>query len=189
VGEPEPPFGLPFRYSRGSMRSRSLSCLAALLALGCARNSVLEVDIDLPPGPAGRFAVVQFETSDSEFTSSWGRTDAWPGTPLTAARQAAHYSVVSEAVETRVRVKVNFCSTADCTGLEDAPDRVPAAWYELERAFYRGRQTRWRLTIPEVPIDPPDEAVLVERCTIAGCIRAPESTESFCRFDGTHFCE
>ena len=171
------------------MRARLISGLVVLFAFGCARNSVLEVVVDLPAGPVGRYAVVQFENQDAEFTAAWRRTDAWPGTALTAERQTAQYSVVSEAVGTRVRVKINFCTTADCSALDDAPDRVPAVWYELERAFYRGRQTRWQLTIPSAPIDPPAAAVMVERCEIAGCISAPSSTESFCRFDGTHFCE
>jgi hypothetical protein len=168
---------------------RFLSCLAVLLAFGCARNAVLEVDVDLPPGPAGRYAVVQFENQDAEFSSSWGRTDAWPGAALTAERQTVVYSVVTESFDAHVRIKVNFCTTADCSALDDAPDRVPAVWYELDHPFYRGRHTRWHVSIPTAPIDPPDEPITVERCAIAGCISAPDSTQSFCRFDGTHFCE
>ena len=177
------------RYPRGSMAPRILACLLVLLSLGCARNAVLELEVDLPPGPTGRFAVLQFENQDSEFLAAWGGSDAWPGTPLTAERQTVRYSIVSEAVATRVRVKVNFCTTADCSALDDAPDRVPALWYEIERAFYVGRQTEWLLSIPTVPIDPPDAPVTVERCQIGGCISAPPTTGSYCRFDGTHYCE
>ena len=171
------------------MGLRLCSCLIVLFALGCARNAVLELEIDLPPGPTSRYAVVQFENQDSEFTASWGRTGSWAGTPLTASRQTVRYSVVTEAVQNRVRIKVNFCTTADCSAIDDAPDRVPALWYELERAFYRGRETHWLLTVMAPPIDPPAAAIEVTRCEIAGCISAPPSTGNYCRFDGTHFCE
>ena len=169
--------------------SRLLSSLVVVLSFGCARNAVLEIDFDLPPAPVGRYAVVQFENQDAEFTAAWLRTGAYPGTPLGAERQSVTYSVISETMDARVRVKVNFCTTPDCTAIDDAPDRVPAVWFEIERAFYVGRHTRWHVTIPTAPIDPPDEAIEIERCTIAGCVQAPESTESYCRFDGTHFCE
>lgn len=171
------------------MRSRLLYCVLGLLSVGCARNAVLEVDLDLPPGPTNRYAVVQFESQDAEFTSSWGRTDSWPGEQLTTERQSVVYSVMTESIDSEVRIKVNFCTSPDCSALDDAPDRVPAVWYELEHPFYLGQHTRWHVTIDAPPIDPPDEATMIDRCEISGCISAPDSTESYCRLDGTHFCE
>ena len=38
-------------------------------------------------------------------------------------------------------------------------------------------------------LDPPDTAIEVGRCEIAGCIEAPDGVSHFCRLDGRHYCE
>jgi hypothetical protein len=182
--------GVAGGLSCGEMLARRLALgLAALLGLGCARNAVLEVTVELPAGPADRFAVVQFETDATDFDTVWARTDDYAGTALGTTPQSVDFSVVSETPETRVRMKVSFCTTADCSGIDDAPDRVPAVWYELERSLYVGRRTQWTATIDTLPIDPPDVPIDVGRCEIAGCIEAPETVSHFCRLDGRHYCE
>lgn len=164
----------------------AIACLGLAALSGCARNAVLEVELDLPPGPTDRFAVVQFETADG-FDSTW--LAQYPGTPLGSGRQTVEYSLITESPNERLRVKVNFCTTPDCTGLDDTFDRAPAVWYELERSFYIGERTRWVVTIDTLPIDPPSAPMSVGRCQIQGCIEATGTTTTFCRLDGTHYCE
>lgn len=160
-----------------------------LLTSACARNAILEVEVELPAGPPGRFAVVQFETNSTDFDTVWARTDDYAGAELGSSPQAVAFSVISERPDTVVRVKVSFCTTADCSGIDDAPDRVPALWYELERSLYVGERTAWRVVIATLPIDPPSEPILVDACEIAGCIEAPDTVTRFCRLDGRHYCE
>lgn len=161
----------------------------ALAFAGCARNAVLEIDVDLPPGATDRYAVVQFETGDVAFDSVWRRPDEYAGTALTAERQTVSYSVISESADTHVRMKVSFCTTPDCSGIEDSIDRVPAVWFDLPRSLYIGQRTRWTAVIDTLPIDPPTMPIAVDRCDIEGCIDATGSTTTFCRLDGRHYCE
>lgn len=169
--------------------SRLVPWLALVVLSACARNAILEVEIDLPPGPMDRYAVVQFETGTTPFDTVWARTDEYPGTRLSAMAQRVSFSVVSESPDTQVRVKVSFCTTPDCSGIDDAPDRVPAVWYEIERSLYIGARTQWRARIATVPTDPPSGPIAVGRCEVAGCIEAPETVSYFCRLDGRHYCE
>lgn len=158
------------------------------LSVGCARNAILEVEVELPAGPSDRYAVVQFETGDVAFDAVWARADAFAGTQLGAA-QSVSYSVVSEDPNTVIRMKVSFCTTPDCSGIDDAPDRVPALWYEFEGALYIGERTRWTAVIDALPTDPPDASIEIDRCEIEGCIDAPDSTTTFCRLSGEHYCQ
>lgn len=170
---------------------------AALLGLAlalsaCARNAALEVEIEVPPADAAapsRYAVVQFETAAQSFESDWRGANEYPGALLGTDPQTLRYTVLSESPETVVQVKVLFCTTADCTGADDSPDRTPALWYRLERSLYVGERTRWRVRIASVPSDPPTTPIDVDKCEIEGCIRAGGSETSFCRLSGEHYCE
>ncbi len=175
--------------SRGHLVRLALSLSLLALSVGCARNAILEVEVELPPGPTDRYAVVQFETGDVAFDAVWARADAFAGTPLTTTPQTIPYSVVSEDASTVIRMKVSFCTTPDCSGIDDAPDRVPALWYQFDRALYIGERTRWTAAITTLPTDPPEDPVEVDRCEIEGCIDAPDSTTTFCRLSGEHYCE
>ncbi len=174
---------------------RRLPVLAlALFASACARNAVLEVELTVPGqlvGPA-RFAVVQFETGEQPFGGDWRSSSDYPGVELASEPQTLAYSVISEDPETVVLVKVSFCTTEDCSAIDDAPDRVPAVWFRLERAFYIGQRTRWERTIDaipaEAPMDDPGDVVEVGKCEIEGCITAGAETQ-FCRLSGEHYCE
>ncbi len=172
-------------------RMRAWPLAIALLGTACARNAVLEVELTVPPQPAGppRFVVVQFETDDVGFEEDWRRSESYPGAPLGTEAEVLRYSVVSEDPSTVVLVKVHFCVSEDCSALEDARDRVPAIWYRLERSLYVGERTTWREEIAAVPLDPPSGATIVEKCAIEGCISTGSAASSFCRLSGAHYCE
>lgn len=179
-------FGAP--VLRGHVIRLGLTIATLALSVGCARNAILEVEIELPAGPSDRYAVVQFETGDVAFDAVWRRPEEYPGTQL-GAPQTVAYSVISEDETTEVRMKVSFCTTPDCSGLDDAPDRVPALWYEFPRALYVGERTRWTAIVASLPTDPPAAPTEVDRCEIEGCIDAPDSTTTFCRLSGEHYCD
>lgn len=177
------------------MRSflRAALALALAASLGsCARNAVLEVEVTLPPQPAGdvpRYAVVQFAAEPQEFESDWAGNGDFEGVPLGDAPTTTRFSIVSETEPTVVLVKVLFCTNPTCDVLADDPRRTPAVWYRLERSFYIGARTRWTPEILEVPPAPPTAALEVDKCEIEGCIRAGAPDSSFCRLSGAHFCE
>ena len=174
------------------MRRVVFSSLLCLITCGCARNAVFEVDLTVPALPEGmqRFVVVDVETGDVAFEDDW-RSGARTGTPIGAMPQTLHYSVVSENPETVVQMKVQLCVSANCSALEDAPDRVSTVGYRFERVFYVGQRTRWRT---ELPLDAPVPGatatpIEVGRCEIEGCIEGSGDT-SFCRLTtGEHYCE
>jgi hypothetical protein len=177
------------------MRSMSRAALALLLAVplaSCARNAVLEVEITLPPQPAGesqRYAVVQFATEPQEFEADWAGNGEFEGVALGEAPSRTRFSIVTETDTTVVLVKVLFCRNPTCDVLEDDPRLTPAAWYRLERSFYLGARTRWSPEITEVPAGPDMAPELVDKCEIEGCIRAGSADSNFCRLSGEHFCE
>ena len=174
------------------MRGVVFSSLLCLLAGGCARNAVFEIDLTVPAAPAGtpRFVVVDVESGDVAFEDDW-RSGARTGTPLGEMPQTLHYSVVSENPETVVQMKVQFCVSANCSALEDAPDRVATVGYRFERVFYVGQRTRWRteLDFDAATAGGTATPTEVDRCDIEGCIEGSGDT-SFCRLTtGEHYCE
>lgn len=163
--------------------------LVALLA-GCSDNAVLEVDLGLPASAEpGIYAYVQFDDGEASFTSQWVNPDDWPGTELTGSTQRVQYSAVSERFDIDLLIKVRFCQSPTCDrpGDEDTVSR--GVVYRVQHPFYRGSRTEWATTIDEVPPGPPTEEILVDRCSVAGCITgAPPS--GFCSEEtGQHFCE
>lgn len=180
----------------------AIAILLALLAAGCARNAIFELELELPAAPPGEDLFVLAQASDVlAFDDDWSGVEGVQLGPLAASctradpppvcedRQvldpecSATVSVVSggDAAEP-LRLRVRFCRSSGCELPEDAA--APEARVTVERAFYQGRYTQARLCLDEVPPGPLD--VDVARCDV----RCREGTAAMqCRADGTHFCE
>jgi hypothetical protein len=178
---------------------RALSILV-LAPSGCARNGVLELELELPPQPPGAalFAVVQARSGDS-FDEPWVDAEPPPSVALSpaCARPAeppscgerildpACSTVVSivgdgDEIEAPLQVRVRFCESSTCE-TERVEHRI-----EIERAFYVGRYTQARVCLDEVPSDTNAVPESIERCEV----RCRDGlTNMHCRLDGTHFCE
>lgn len=169
---------------------RMLATTLVLLAVGCARNAVLEAKLVLPALPISEpatYAYVQFERPPVGFGSTWAGSTDFDGVQLTeGAPTMRQFSVVTERVDGPLLVKIRFCSTPRCETAE--PRRE--LWYEIDRPFYAGRRTRWRRIIADIPAAAPSAAEHVDRCQV-GCVDVYPVTDpvSFCRADGTNFCE
>lgn len=153
---------------------------------GCARNSALELELTLPPQPAGSpqlYAVLVVRDGEFEF-SSVAIDPVYPGTPLDAAPQQVRYSVLSERPDGHLRVLVFFCESTTCR--DEDPALLPQVWLDFERGTYIGQRTRWSDSIDLVPEGPPTAPRCVDRCMVEGCI---EGQGWFCREDGSHYCQ
>ena len=176
--------------------TRSILIAALLVATGCARNGVFELELELP-AVSGRFAVVEVRSEATTdrigvapaipLSASCGRPD--PAPPC-ADREldpscSATVSVVADEdeLDAALQVRVRFCVDPDCAAPED--DGAPFQRIDVERAFYRGQYTRARACIDALP-SPDAPFVLIERCDVQ-CREG--SAAMYCRLDGTHFCE
>lgn len=151
--------------------------LLALLLLGCARNAILELDVELPAGVS--HAELAALSAPPPFDApAW---DAASVERLDEVGDRARVELVAEgsAIEAPLGVVVRLCASDPC---EDAPAEVRV---RAERAFYVGARTWLDLAIPAVPASP--ATVEVARCEVGGCL--PGDTLDFCRDDGTHYCE
>ena len=171
-------------------RSRlPLALLSALLAGGCAQNAILELQIELPPAPAGssaRFAYVQVASPNSgfDFGVDWG--DEGFTVPLTDTSQWTCVSVVGASPEVDVNARVRFCQEERC--LDVADGNAPES-----RIFVRC--TSGRCGCSGDADCTAEDAVCraggcvdrVGRCDVEGCITG--ATDNFCADDGSHFCE
>ncbi|MBX3246996.1 MAG: hypothetical protein KF901_07435 [Myxococcales bacterium] len=161
--------------------------LVLSLALGCGdTNAVLELELRLPPqADAPRFAAVQARRA------SVGFDDPWDGSGLLAAPLGAEprelaVSVVSESsYDEALLVRIRYCATATCDALGD--ERAPESRLVIERAFYLGERTHARWEIDALPTQTDPEPEQLDRCEVRGC-RAGVAA-SYCRADGSHFCE
>lgn len=159
--------------------------LVAVLLAGCADNAVLELDLGLPPESfdgINRFAFVQARSGLEPFDEPWGGTDPVDGFRLGLEPHREELSIVAEegAIAEPLRIKIRYCFASRCTALSDA--EAPQAEIEIERAFYEASRTFLTLDVTGM-----DEAIAIEKCRVRGCIGGSVST--FCRGDGTHFCE
>ena len=164
--------------------TRLLSAVLLVLA-GCADNAVLELDLGLPPESLDglhRFAFVQARSGAEPFDEPWGGSDPVEGFMLGFDPHRESVSVVADdaSIEDPLRIKVRYCFTARCSSLSDAD--APQAEIEIERAFYVAERTFLTLDLTGE-----NESITVEKCRVRGCIGGTVST--FCRGDGTHFCE
>jgi len=134
-------------------RSRlPLALVSALLAGGCAQNAILELQIELPPAPAGssaRFAYVQVASPNSgfDFGVDWG--DEGFTVPLTDSSQWTCVSVVGASPEVDVNARVRFCQEERC--LDVADGNAPESRIFVQDPLYIGRRTFVRRRILRVP--------------------------------------
>jgi hypothetical protein len=167
-------------------RAAVLSLAAALQ--GCTLSGVLELEIVLPvatPPTAPVFVQVQAR-KDVDFMADWlGTGDLEPIELSPTSTTTDRVSIVSDDELTDLRIKLSFCEVASCADLD--AEVWGQAWYELQRPFYLGKQTRFTIEVPAVPTGNPGAPVMVDRCDIEGCVEGELS--SFCRADGRHLCE
>lgn len=184
---------------------------AAGLLSGCGtENAILSVSVKLGAGDA--------RAGHAVITASLGEDAAPRWTParvesVALAEDGAtlDVEVVAEEgdFEKPLQLWVAFCASPTCDGETPATGpggtdggegdaagdggvqgAAPVIHYELDRAFYRQARTRWDTTAPPLSTVRASGGYLELRvgpCEIAGC-RAGSAT-SWCRLDGTHFCE
>ena len=180
---------------------RALVVIFALAAFGCARNSIFELELDLPPLSPGDMRFTLVEANERGFGEDWPDTEPASLGPLVAGcarpdpappcgdrleldpQCSAVVSVTAGGGRPGpLHVRVRFCQSPRCTLAED--ERAPEAQVTIERAFYEARFTQARVCVDEVPASP--ITVPVDRCEV----RCREGTAvQHCRADGSHFCE
>lgn len=184
------------------MRERLLIALA-IVASGCARNAILELELELPPNPAGAqvYAVVQAR-GDLGFDEIWSdaplegiplsractRTDPAPpcADRMLDPQCSAVISLIGDGDDLArpLHVRVRFCEDPTCSAPADAT--APEHRVDIERGFYLGRYTQARVCVDEAPTVTNAVPEVIERCEV----RCREGTAAmYCRLDGTHFCE
>lgn len=166
-----------------------LSMMGVMMSAGCAQSGVLELQLMLPPLPAGEteaiFAQVLVRRStDHPFDLDWEGGDAF-GLELGAEPRLDQVSVIGADPAVDLHIKVRFCRSPTCDAVDDAD--APEVWVALAHPFYIGRRTAWATCIDSVPTTVPIEAVEVDRCDIRGCVSGASAT--YCAGSGEHFCE
>lgn len=177
--------------------TRRLALLLALVASGCARNAIFELELELPAQPSGPalFAVVEasrdgFGTTEPDpiaipLAAACARPDPAPACEdrtLDPSCSAVVSVVAGGAFTDPLAIRVRFCEDPGCAASADAS--APTHLVEVERAFYEGHHTQARVCIDTVPSAPVTE-------TVARCdVRCRDGSATMqCRLDGTHFCE
>lgn len=169
-------------------RRRRVTLAAAVLAsLGggaCGDvDAILELELALPSDP-DRVAVVQARREPVGFDDAWDASGI-VAFPLDAPSET-NLSIVSDGDhEQALLVRVRYCTSAACDALGD--ERAPESRLIVERAFYLGERTSARWAIPSVPTESAPAAETLSRCDVRGCRDGVAA--SYCRTDGTHFCE
>ena len=167
----------------------ALACLLSACGLlsGCASDGVLELSLDLPANSSADriYGFTQARDATTSILDEWNPTMDLDGVELGTTRTTDHISLRSASGGIDVNVKVTFCSTPRCTDLADAT--APQLLYTLERPVYVGRRTRYTIDIPTLPTTRDPRVMTVDKCDISGCVGG--ELRSYCRADGTHFCE
>jgi hypothetical protein len=168
---------------------RALLVALALVGLSCAENGVLELTVQLPPSASAEaeYAVISMRSAaESSFDVGWA-TGELDGFLLESSSRTEQISVVAQPEDfgADLLVRARFCSTPRCDGLGD--DTAGERRLVVEEPFYSLERTRAEWVIPMVEDTVNETADVVERCEVMGC-RAGV-TVSYCRSDGTHFCE
>jgi hypothetical protein len=165
--------------------------MAVVVLGGCAKNAILELELQLPAEPETSdgelFALTQVRRADEfPFAAEW-RADQDPaGVPLGPEPVTDQLSVETEDETVDLHVRIRFCGDPRCTSLDDA--LAPELWLRIEQPFYIGQRTFWEFDVPAVPEGQPAEPVEVDKCEIRGCVEG-DTSSSYCRLDGTHVCE
>jgi hypothetical protein len=169
-----------------------LLALVAVSGAACTENAALDLDVELPAstmvGSTPISAVtVQFAADTTDFMSSWEGDIPQTTVDLGATRQTLRLSVLArpEQLTRPLAVRVLYCeSRAAC---EAAPaDPRTEQHFVIQRAFYRGVVTRYRLDATSPPPTPPTSPMEIDRCEIAGCREGEMAT--WCTV-GVHLCE
>ncbi|NOY94444.1 MAG: hypothetical protein GXP55_24980 [Deltaproteobacteria bacterium] len=165
-----------------------VSSLALTLLAGCASDGVLELTLDLPPAPGGERIYVftqARDATDNPILDEWRDDADLDGVELGTARTQDHISLRSARDGIDVNVKLTFCSTVRCSTLEDS--NAPQLLYTLRTPVYVGQRTSYTLRVAAVPTTRDPSVTVIDKCDIAGCVGG--ELRSYCRADGTHFCE
>lgn len=168
---------------------RLLVAALALAGLSCADNGILELTVQLPPSSSAEaeYAVISMRSAaESSFDVAWA-TGELDGFLLEGSARTEQISVVAQPDNfgADLLIRARFCSTPRCDGLGD--DAAGERRLVVEEPFYSLQRTRteWVISMVEETVnETPD---VVERCSVMGC--RPGVTVSYCRSDGTHFCE
>ena len=167
----------------------ALIALLALTGLSCADNGILELTVRLPASASAEaeYAVISMRSAaESSFDVAWAAGEL-DGFLLEGTSRTEQISVVAQPEDfgSDLLVRTRFCSTPRCDGLGD--DTAGERRLVVEEPFYSLQRTRAEWVIPMVEDTVNETADTVERCSVMGC--RPGVTVSYCRSDGTHFCE
>ncbi len=169
----------------GRLSRRVPLALLCVIATGCARNAALDVQLELPPGTG--IARVEFERFGASFNAPW--TQSHDVALMPGSQQPTLFTILTDDPGPTVLVNVRFCqSTAACDRTPDGP----SVRYELQSPFYLGHRTTWNYRLLCTPAAEATTTTTIDRCEIGGCVTVAPGTDmpvSFCRADGTHFCE
>jgi len=168
---------------------RALLAALALSGLSCAENGILELEVRLPAGASAEaeYAVISMRSAaESSFDVAWASGEL-DGFLLEGSSRTEQISVVAQPGDfgSDLLVRARFCSTPRCDGLGD--DTAGERRLIVEEPFYSLKRTRAEWVIPAVEDTVNETADVVERCQVMGCREGV--TVSYCRSDGTHFCE
>ncbi len=187
------------------MTARAL-VLAALALGGCARNAVLELELELPRAEGEvAYALVELSPDDlgaDPFAVQWA-TEPLDAIPLGAVPATADASIVAGDYRGDALARIRFCRSADCLDLAAPRDPQAEVRYRIERPLYTGARTTVALRVLGIPAagatppagcatEPagqPTWSCTVERCAVAGCIFGDPVADYCDGDDGPHFCE
>ena len=162
--------------------SRALIVAAGLAVVlgGCARNAVLELEIELPPEEGLALAELYVLSDYTDFSDA-----AWTEAqlePLTELGDVARVDIVAEgaSIERALGLRIRLCTAEPC------PAGAPEQLVRIDRAFYVGERTWLRIPLPATPVRDP-ELLIFDRCEVGGCLDG--DTLSYCRLDESHYCE
>ena len=168
---------------------RALLIGLALCGLSCAENGILELIVELPPSASAEatYAVISMRSAaESSFDVAWAAGEL-DGFLLEGSGRTEQISVVAQPEDfgADLLVRMRFCSTPRCDGLGD--DTAGERRLIVEEPFYSLARTRVEWVVPAVEDTVNETPDVLARCEVMGC-RAGV-TVSYCRSDGTHFCE
>ncbi|RLB51905.1 MAG: hypothetical protein DRJ42_15980 [Deltaproteobacteria bacterium] len=168
------------------MRISLIVCLAALTIGGCGDPEVvagLELRIDLPAAASDAAeAFVQIRRESGAPFDSGFEEETLASVPLAGMRSEDAISVVTDDATAAIKVRIRFCSAANCVGEADAP----AQRFILRAPFHTDERSLYRIFAEDPAIDVP-VPVEVDGCQVRACSESDLST--YCNSDGVHLCD
>ncbi|MCA9601650.1 MAG: hypothetical protein R3A78_07495 [Polyangiales bacterium] len=167
--------------------ARAFACVALA---GCAEsNAIFEAILEVPASDGdARYVAVDARRGETAIADGdYGLVHA----PLDGGSTELSVEVVARDgdIGAPFRMRIAYCASPHCDGNDDAT-APPELEITFDHAHYEGERTRWRATLPTIAATREASTPIelhVDRCQIEGC-RSGEAT-SWCRNDGTHFCE